>query len=219
MWWFKVLVAATIVVVLLSFLLPSREDSDQKQINSAARQIAMTIGTVAAEETVKLLGGSNGKVAVLIPLYGAEAEFSKSDGPLLLRSFEKRVKGKATFLGHYKVQRQPEPVNWPVALQTVREKFPDAHVLVSFVGLPLLDQGHLSQWHMSSPPKIIAVEVRDQLVMSDRLRPLQVEQAQRFFLMGCGDVLLLREGDMTLGISEKKSPRELFDRWFKIYAR
>ena len=42
--------------------------------------------------------------------------------------------------------------------QAAREKFPQADLLVSFIGLPQFQAAEQNQWRQSSPPKMIVVE-------------------------------------------------------------
>lgn len=214
-----VLVAALVLLIASFFWRPGR-DSQQKQLNAAAQQLAQSLEIVAAEEAAQLLGGK-GKLAAIVSVYEAK-DMAASADPKLAPAFENALPKEIQFLGYWKVQRHSgAAVDWLKELRGARERFSEADALVSFVGIPLLEQRPLAQWRADSPPKILAVEMRDQLLAGrgGTARALGSEEALGFFKAGCADVMLLREGDMALAKPEKTPPRKLIERWVKIYSR
>ena len=157
--YFTLLVVAVLIITAASFFFRSKSKLSEDQIFDL--RIKESVGMAAAEEAAKVLGNSGGSVALIFLNEGAPGaqrpgEVSGSTNQAYLKGFKEALaKLPAVHLAG------PFPADKPLTLKTlqaVREKFADAKLFVSFIGLPKFEEGKETQWQNASPPKMIVVE-------------------------------------------------------------
>ena len=163
----KVLVLAVAAIVLLTGvviyqILPKRSGTEK----ILAGNLQYAVGYVAAEETAKLMAGGDGRVVLLFA--GREQDFAGSTAAAYERGFREALDQQRglQWQGHYCVEElamnSPDPEMRRLSrrvFQAPRLQYPQANVLVSFIGLPEFTAAEETQWRAAGPPKLVVAEV------------------------------------------------------------
>ncbi len=204
---------AVIVLLVVSFFWGGGTKNEGNRLLAGNLQEA--VGFVAAEETVKLLGGT-GKVAILLNAR-EESDLSGSPAGAFAAGFKKGLAkpsgvqmaghlfGRGRFTQNQNVMLDYLSLG---TLQAAREQFPDAKALVSFMGLPVLQLTEEAQWAKSSPPKLVVVQEAIQL------RGMR----ERLFQTGVVHLVLWRKEKLPEEEAQGE-PRQLFDRYYQVIAQ
>ncbi len=204
-----ILTGLALVVIIFTLISFFYRPKSKQNIPREASVFTESVGYVAAEESAKILGEKGG-VALILP--GAEEKFFKgSFGESYERGFQKAVTKHPSLrlMGHFLGQQPQYNTRFIVlgTLQAVREKFPDAQLLVSFLGLPQLQEAEATQWQSSSPPKMI-------VVADGTPDPGDLE---RLFSLGLVQTVLLRKPE-PVPPQEKLhgTPQEIVERYYQV---
>ena len=201
-----------IVVAVGSFFYPPKS---RPTVSRERGILEESVGYVAAEEAAKVLGDKGGGVTLILP--GTDEKYLRGSlGESYERGFRQRVvKYPAVrLMGHFLGQQPLAQNQYNIprfmtlgTLQAVRQKFPDAALLVSFIGLPQFERAEAGQWQSSSPPKMIVVDNA----------PLMPGVLELHFSLGFVQTVLLRKPDVEIP-KEKMggTPQEIFERFFEV---
>ena len=168
----KIILPILSVLILVSFLWQPKPKKTEDQV--FADRIAESVGLVSAEEALKILGEAGGRVALILP--GTDdTHFAGSEGGAYERGFQQFSQKHSAlhFSGHLLTAK---PLLTSSLLLSTRDKFTDADLLISFVGLPLLERGEANEWRQSRHPQIIAME-------NSPIRRQQMEQLLKLRLV------------------------------------
>ncbi len=182
--YFKLLVVAVLIITAASFFFRSKSKLSEDQVFDL--RIKESVGMAAAEESAKVLGNSGGSVALIFLNEGAPGaqrpgEVPGSTNQAYLKGFKEALAKLPTvhLAGPFLADKLGSPY------QAAREKFPQADLLVSFIGLPKFLAAEENQWRQSSPPKMIVVEnTSTQPTVLKQLFQLELVQAVITFKQG-----------------------------------
>lgn len=205
-----VLMAVILVVAATFFFRPTPAPDPQQK--ALAGNLQFAVGWIAAEEAANLMDKKGATVAIILP-GNHDKPLRESSADYFERGFKEALKtlpfvSYAGALGAW----QPFPQNHHAVmeqvtlgtLQAARERFPDAQVLVSFIGVPHLQMEEVEQWRRSSPPALLAVQNA----------PPPNDLLDRLFRQQVVSVVLHRVQDFPAA-EPQGNPKTLFEQYYR----